>query len=50
MTRALECQSVAVSVRGGTVYLNGSTQVTKTDVLASNGVIDVIKRVLIPKG
>ncbi len=48
--KTLEGQSVAVSVRGGKVYLNGSTQVTKTDVMASNGVIHVINRVLIPKG
>jgi uncharacterized surface protein with fasciclin (FAS1) repeats len=37
------------SVRGGNVYLNGSTRVTKTDVTAANGVIHVINRVLIPK-
>jgi uncharacterized surface protein with fasciclin (FAS1) repeats len=43
--RTLEGQ---VAVRGGKVYLNGSTQVTKTDVMASNGVIHVINRVLIP--
>ena len=38
-----------VRVRGGTVYLNGSSRVTKADVMASNGVIHVIDRVLIPK-
>jgi uncharacterized surface protein with fasciclin (FAS1) repeats len=31
------------------VYLNGSSRVTKADVMASNGVIHVIDRVLIPK-
>jgi uncharacterized surface protein with fasciclin (FAS1) repeats len=41
--------SVKVSVRGGKVFLNGSTQVTKTNVMASNGVIHVINRVLIPR-
>ena len=46
--KTLEGQSVKVAVRGGKVYLNGSTQVTKTDVMASNGVIHVIDRVLIP--
>ena len=46
--KTLEGQSVKVSIRGGKVYLNGSTQVTKTDVKASNGVIHVINRVLIP--
>ena len=48
--KTLEGQGVKVSVRGGKVFLNGSTQVTKTDVMASNGVIHVINRVLIPKG
>src|SRR6185369_402643 len=38
----------AVAVRGGQVYLNGTTRVTKTDVMASNGVIHVINRVLVP--
>jgi uncharacterized surface protein with fasciclin (FAS1) repeats len=48
--KTLEGQGVKVSIRGGKVFLNGSTQVTKTDVMASNGVIHVINRVLIPKG
>jgi uncharacterized surface protein with fasciclin (FAS1) repeats len=48
--KTLEGQAVKVSVRGGKVFLNGSTRVTKTDVMASNGVIHVINRVLIPKG
>ncbi len=46
--KTLEGQGVMVAVRGGKVYLNGSTRVTKTDVMASNGVIHVINRVLIP--
>ena len=46
--RTLEGQKVAIALRGGKVYLNGSTQVTKTDVMASNGVIHVINKVLIP--
>ena len=40
--------SVKISVRGGKVYLNGNTRVTKTDIKASNGVIHVINRVLLP--
>ncbi len=48
--KTLEGQGVKVSVRGGKVFLNGSTRVTKTDVMASNGVIHVINGVLIPKG
>jgi len=46
--KTLSGSSVKVAVRGGKVYLNGATQVTKTDVMASNGVIHVINRVLIP--
>ena len=42
-------QNVKVSVRGGNVFLNGSTRVTKTDVMAKNGVIHVINKVLIPR-
>jgi len=40
--------SVKISIKGGKVYLNGSTQVTKTDIMASNGVIHVINKVLLP--
>jgi len=40
--------SVKISVKGGKVYLNGSTQVTKTDIMASNGIIHVINKVLLP--
>jgi uncharacterized surface protein with fasciclin (FAS1) repeats len=47
--KTLEGQGVRVSIRGGKVYLNGSSLVTKTDIMASNGVIHVINRVLIPK-
>jgi transforming growth factor-beta-induced protein len=39
---------VRITVSGGNVFLNGSTKVTKTDVNASNGVIHVINKVLIP--
>jgi uncharacterized surface protein with fasciclin (FAS1) repeats len=47
--KTLQGQGIKLSVRGGKVFLNGSTGVTKTDVMASNGVIHVIDRVLIPK-
>ena len=46
--KTLSGQSLKVSVRGGNVFLNGSTRVTKTDVMASNGVIHVVNKVLIP--
>jgi transforming growth factor-beta-induced protein len=39
---------VKVTVSGGKVFLNGSSRVTKTDVKASNGVIHIINKVLIP--
>ena len=39
---------VKIKVSGGSVFLNGSTKVTKTDVMASNGIIHVINKVLIP--
>lgn len=39
---------VKVSIRGGKVFLNGSTRVVTPDVMASNGVIHVIDKVLLP--
>ena len=41
-------KSLRISVRGRNVFLNRSTRVTKTDIPASNGIIHVINRVLIP--
>jgi uncharacterized surface protein with fasciclin (FAS1) repeats len=46
--KTLAGPSVKVSVRGGKVFLNRSTRVTKTDVKTSNGVIHVINKVLVP--
>lgn len=48
--RTVEGQKVTIKVRGGKVYLNGFTRVTKTDIKASNGIIHVINKVLIPRG
>ena len=39
---------VKIKVMDGKVFLNGSSRVTKTDVNASNGVIHIINKVLIP--
>ena len=39
---------VKIAVKNGKVYLNGSTQVTTTDIKASNGIIHVINKVLLP--
>jgi len=40
--------SIRVSVRGKTVRLNRTAKVVKTNIRASNGVIHVIDRVLLP--
>ena len=47
--KTLEGKSLEIRVKSGKVTVGGAT-VTKADVLASNGVIHVINRVLIPKG
>ena len=39
---------IAISVQDGNVFLNGESQVTATDVAASNGVIHVIDTVILP--
>ncbi len=44
----VEGSPIAITVKDGKVYLNDSTQVTATDILASNGVIHVIDQVLLP--
>lgn len=41
-------KDVAIEVRGGKVYLNGTTQVVVVDIQARNGVIHVIDAVLLP--
>jgi len=45
--KTLEGKSLKIRVKGGKVIVGGAT-VTKADVLASNGVIHVINKVLIP--
>ena len=39
---------VAITVDGGNVFLNGTAQVIATDIAASNGVIHVIDKVILP--
>jgi uncharacterized surface protein with fasciclin (FAS1) repeats len=46
--KTLAGPAVRVKVRGGSVFLNGSARVVKTDIAASNGTIHVINRVLRP--
>jgi uncharacterized surface protein with fasciclin (FAS1) repeats len=45
--KMLEGDSLAIRVAGGKVYVGGA-RVVKPDVMASNGVIHVINKVLIP--
>lgn len=45
--KTLNGKSVTIRVNGGTVLVGGAT-VTKADVMATNGVIHVIDKVLIP--
>ena len=47
--KTLQGGSVPIRVTSGKVYV-GDAQVTKTNVMTSNGVIHVINRVLIPAG
>jgi uncharacterized surface protein with fasciclin (FAS1) repeats len=46
--KTLNGKSVKITVRGGAVFINGSTKVVTTDVKASNGIIHVINKVLLP--
>jgi uncharacterized surface protein with fasciclin (FAS1) repeats len=41
-------KNVRIDVRGGKVFLDRNSRVTQTDIEASNGVVHVINRVLIP--
>jgi len=45
---SVEGSPIAISVKDGTVYLNGSAKVVTPDVMASNGVIHVIDQVILP--
>ena len=45
---SVEGSDIAIAVKDGTVYLNGSAKVVTPDVMASNGVIHVIDKVLLP--
>jgi uncharacterized surface protein with fasciclin (FAS1) repeats len=46
--KTLAGPSVRIQAAGGSVFLNRSTKVVKTDVAASNGTIHVVNRVLLP--
>ena len=44
----LQGEAIRISATGGTVRLNASSTVTRTDIAASNGVIHVLDTVLMP--
>ena len=45
---SVEGSPIAIAVKDGTVYLNDSAKVVTADVMASNGVIHVIDKVILP--
>jgi uncharacterized surface protein with fasciclin (FAS1) repeats len=45
---SVEGSPIAISVKDGSVYLNDSAKVVTADVMASNGVIHVIDKVILP--
>jgi transforming growth factor-beta-induced protein len=46
--KALEGESISLSLKGGKLTLNGSAAVVTADILATNGVIHVIDTVIVP--
>lgn len=46
--QTVQGSTVQISVSGDTVFLNGDTEVLATDVMARNGIIHVINKVLLP--
>jgi uncharacterized surface protein with fasciclin (FAS1) repeats len=49
MAKTVNGQDVTIAATGADVMLNGTTKVTKTDIMASNGIIHVLDSVLLPK-
>ncbi len=47
--KTVQGQDIAIKVKNGKVMLNKKTNVVKTDIVTSNGVIHVIDSVLMPK-
>jgi uncharacterized surface protein with fasciclin (FAS1) repeats len=47
---SVQGEDIVISISGGSVKLNGDSTVTETDLLATNGVIHVIDRVILPSG
>jgi uncharacterized surface protein with fasciclin (FAS1) repeats len=46
--KSLEGSTLSFKIKNGAAYVNGA-KIIKTDVMASNGVIHVINKVLVPK-
>ena len=46
--KTVQGEKIALSLKGGKLYLNGTSQVIVADVAASNGVIHAINTVLVP--
>jgi len=46
--KSLEGSTLTFTIKNGSAYVNGA-KIIKTDVMASNGVIHVINKVLVPK-
>ena len=46
--KSVQGEKIELSLKGGKLYLNGTSQVIVADVAASNGVIHAINTVLVP--
>jgi uncharacterized surface protein with fasciclin (FAS1) repeats len=44
----IQGESLLFNVAGGTIYVNGNVKVISTDIVCSNGVIQVVDNVLTP--
>jgi transforming growth factor-beta-induced protein len=47
---SVQGEDIQIAISGGNVLLNGDSTVTEVDMLANNGVIHVIDRVILPSG
>jgi transforming growth factor-beta-induced protein len=44
----IQGQSILINVAGGTIYVNGNGKIISTDIVCSNGVIQVVDTVMTP--
>ena len=47
---SVQGESISIATSGASVILNGEANVTEVNMLATNGVIHVIDRVIVPTG